>query len=93
MLNFKNTLIVGFLLIEIIIFVAVYFYGSYGMRQLQLAKKEQELFMQEVNELKKTVEKLEKQLSEWESDDFYKEKIARERLHLSKSNEHVYHLA
>jgi cell division protein FtsB len=91
-LNLRNILLVGFLVIEALIFGIVYLFGTYGVQQLKVAKKDYELFVQEVNILKQDVEKLEKQLQAWQSDDFYKEQIARERLHLSKPNEHIYHL-
>jgi len=92
-LNFKNIMLIGFLIAEIVIFGIVYLFGSYGIRQLKIAKNEQKAFILEVEELKKHVEKLEKQLQEWEKDSFQKEKMARERLHLSKPNEHIYHIS
>lgn len=92
-LNFKNSLIIGLLVAEIAVFGAVYLFGSYGIRQLKIAKNEQNSFAQEVQELKDHVQKLEKQLHDWEKDSFYKEKMARERLHLSKPNEQIYHLS
>lgn len=92
-LNLKNILLIGFLIAEIVIFGAVYLFGSYGIRQLKIAKNEQKAFVQEVQELKAHVSQLEKQLQEWEKDGFHKEKMARERLHLSRPNEQIYHLS
>jgi len=92
-LSFKNMLLVGLLAIEIIIFGMMYFFGNYGIKQLNLARSENDVLLQEVNELKNNVQKLEKQLQDWQDDSFYKEKIARERLHMSKSNEQIYHLS
>ena len=92
-LNLKNILLIGFLITEIIIFGIVYLFGSYGIRQLRITKNEQKAFIQEIAELKKHVTSLEKQLQEWEKDSFQKEKMARERLHLSKPNEHIYHIS
>lgn len=92
-LNFKNIVLISLLVAEILIFGAVYLFGSYGIKQLKVAKNEYQAFAQEVTELKKHVESLEKQLQEWEKDGFHKEKMARERLHMSRPNEHVYHLS
>lgn len=92
-LNLKNILLIGLLIIETIIFGAVYLFGSYGIKQLNNAQKEYNQFAQEVLELKNHVKKLESQLKEWENDSFNKEKMARERLHMSKPNEHIYHLS
>jgi|DEB19_MinimDraft_3_1074340.scaffolds.fasta_scaffold98607_2 cell division protein FtsB len=92
-LNLKNILLVGFLIAEIVIFGVVYLFGSYGIRQLKIAKHEQKAFALEVEELKSHVLKLEKQLQDWEKDSFQKEKMARERLHLSRPNEQIYYLS
>jgi cell division protein FtsB len=91
-LNFKNIVLVGFLLIEIMIFGAAYLFGKHGIKQVKLAQAENEQLLEEVQALKQSVEKLEKQLSDWETNSFYKEQIARERLNLSKSNEQIYYL-
>ena len=93
MKNIKNKLIIGLLVIEVVIFVIVYLFGNYGIKQLEIAKKENQVLQVEVDELKKGVEKLEGQLQNWESDNFHKERVARERLHMSRPNEHTYHLA
>ncbi len=91
-LNLKNILLIGFLIAEIVVFGAFYLFGNYGIRQLKVAKKENEQLLQEVQALKNSVENLEKQLQEWEQDGFPKEKMARERLHMSRPNEQIYHL-
>ncbi len=92
-LNFKNIVLIGLLVAEIVVFGVVYLLGSYGIGQLKIAKNEQAVFAQEVQELKEHVQKLEKQLHDWEKDGFHTEKMARERLHLSRPNEQIYHLS
>lgn len=92
LLDFKNIVLIAILLIEIVIFGAAYLFGKHGIGQVKLAQAKNEQLFEEVQILKQGVEKLEKQLQEWKSDSFYKEQIARERLHLSKPNEHIYYL-
>lgn len=91
-LSFKNIVLISFLLVEAIIFGAAYLFGKHGIKQIKVAQAENEQLLQEVQALKQVVEKLEKQLQDWESNSFYKEQIARERLHLSKPNEQIYYL-
>jgi cell division protein FtsB len=92
-LSLKNVVLIVFLALEIIVFGYIYFWGNYGIKQLKLAQKEQELLDEEVGELRYKVELLSKQLQDWQKDGFHKEKIARERLHMSRSNEQIYHLS
>ena len=92
-LSLKNIVLVVFLVLEIVIFGYVYFWGNYGIKQLKLAQKDQDLLETEVLELHHKVEILAKQLQDWEKDGFHKEKIARERLHMSRPNEQIYHLS
>ena len=89
---FRNVLLVGLLVVEIAIFGFVYLFGNHGINQLKIVQEENQSLLNEVNELKSEVKGLEKQFDEWKSDDFYKEKIARERLQMSRPNEHIYHL-
>ena len=91
-LGFKGIFLIIFLIIETLVFGWIYFFGEHGISQLKLAKIENELFAQEVYELQKNVEKLENQFQVWQNDDFYKEKMARERLHMSKAGEQIYNL-
>lgn len=91
-LSLKNIVLVVFLVLEIVIFGYVYFWGNYGIKQLKLAQKDQDLLEAEVLELHHKIEILSKQLQNWEKDGFHKEKIARERLHMSRPNEQIYHL-
>jgi cell division protein FtsB len=86
-------LIIGLLVVEMVVFGIAYLFGNYGIKQLEVAKKENQVLQVDVDDLKKGVEKLEGQLRDWESDNFHKEKVARERLHMSRPNEHTYHLA
>lgn len=92
MSKIKKILIFTLLLAEVVIFGLVYLFGNHGIKQLRAMQKENQDLQLEVDNLKLDLARLEEQLSLWESDAFYKEKIARERLHLSRSNEQVYHL-
>lgn len=85
-------LLIVILLLEIVIFGVIYLFGKNGIKQLKQGKIENEQLICELQELKQVVQKLEKQLQDWETNSFYQEQIARERLHLSKPNEQIYYL-
>lgn len=91
-INLRNVLIIGLLVAEVVIFGFVYLFGSHGIKQLETAKKENLALQVEVDELKISVQELQNKLQNWETDNFHKEKVARERLHMSRPNEHTYHL-
>ena len=91
-LNFKSIVLISILFTEVVIFGIAYLFGRHGIKQIKLAQIENEQLFSELQVLKETVAKLEKQLREWESNSFFKEQIARERLHMSKSNEQIYYL-
>ena len=86
-----RTILIGALLIgEIIVFGAVYLFGKSGIKQLRQAQQDNQQLAQEVAALKAEVASLQRQQQEFESDPFYKEKIARERLQMSRPNEQIY---
>lgn len=82
----------GLIGLEILIFGMFYFFSKHGLRELQRLSQENQELQVELEQLRADVSKLEQQLQIWQEDDFYKEKIARERLHLSKPGEQIYHL-
>lgn len=89
-MKLRTILIGGLLVVEIVIFGAVYLFGKSGIKKLQQAKQENEQLAQEVQALKAEVASLQRQQQEFESDPFYQEKIARERLQMSRPNEQIY---
>ena len=81
-----------FFMFEIFIFVAIYFFSAQGLRVLQGMQKENEHVYEEVAYLKNEIAILEQEVAEWESNSFYKEKIAREELQMAKKGDEVYFL-
>lgn len=80
------------LLAEVVIFGSAYLFGEHGIKQLKQLKNENEKLDSQLEQLKQEIGSLENQLQAWETNSFYQEQVARERLHLSKPNEQIYYL-
>ena len=84
----KRTIIIGLLSLEIIIFLLIYIYGSYGLREISVLKKEN-------NQLQGTITQLQQDIADCKveleniSHPFYKEKIAREQLQMAHKDDIV----
>ena len=81
-----------FFIVEIVIFVGIYFFSAQGLRVLQGMEKENEQVYQKITYLEKEIAVLEEEITEWERSSFYKEKIAREQLQMAKQGDEVYFL-
>jgi len=87
---YKRTILRLFFAVEIVIFVSVYLFGGNGLQYLTRLKSENNSLYFEIVSLKKDITELEKQIEDWQSNDFYKEKYARERLQMAKKGEMIY---
>lgn len=79
-----------FLLVEIIIFASVYFFGKNGYQLIKEINKKNLKIESEILKLKKEINDLELQINQWNKDPYYKEKIAREKLQMAKQSEELY---
>lgn len=92
MMRIKRVVLRLFLLLEVVVFGYIYLFGNNGLHALTKLKQETVLFEQEVDQLAREVTSLEDEIETWESDDFYKEKIAREQLQMARKNDEIYML-
>jgi cell division protein FtsB len=91
-MKFKAYLLRLFLLGEIVIFGAVYFWGEDGVNRYNKICEENRKIEQDIIVLKKEVQDLEAQLSAWQTDPFYKEKVAREQLQMARAGEELFYI-
>ncbi len=82
-----------FLLGEVVLFGYIYLFGNNGLQALNQLKHETNMFEQTVTQLAGEVDALETEIIEWEQNDFYKEKIAREQLQMAHKNDEIYYLS
>ena len=89
-MKLRTIIIGGLLVVEAVIFGAVYLFGKSGIKELQRSRRENEALSREVESLRSEIASLQKQQQSFTDDSFYKEKIARERLQMSRPNEQIY---
>ncbi len=79
-----------FFVIEILCFFGFYFFGAQGLLQLESRKKYNQKIIQDIENLQGLLKELELSISEWQTDEFLKEKMAREQLYVARPHETVY---
>jgi len=87
---YKRTIVRLFFTLEVIVFVGVYLFGGSGLQYLRVLRNENEKLKNEIVKLEADVKSIELQIASWQSDDFYKEKIAREKLQMAKKGDEIY---
>lgn len=75
---------------EILIFSWFYYAGANGLCAVQELSKENCEVEMSITQVKKEIEDADKAITCWSSDDFYKEKMAREELHMAREDEKIY---
>lgn len=88
----KRTFLRAFFVIEVVIFIFMYLFGAQGIRVLRQLQRENGALGNEIRQLNEQVEALELKTAAWQADSFYKEKIARERLHMARKNDLVFYV-
>lgn len=86
----KKGLLRLFFTAEIIIFSWFYYYGSRGVCSVQGLDQENCQLTQNIAELKQEIEEVDYQIIAWNSDPYFKEKIAREQLQMAYSFDEIY---
>ncbi len=80
---------IGFLA-EALIFCWVYFLGPQGMRTVWHMRQENGIAQKMIKEVTQEVAQLEKEIVQWRTSAFYKEKYAREQLQMARAGEVIY---
>ena len=80
------------LLAEMLAFAHIYFFGNNGIQALQQQKNVVEDLKKDIIELNKEVEQLEKEIYAWNTNDFYKEKVAREQLQMARKGDELFYI-
>jgi len=80
------------LCMEMAAFGYMYLYGKNGLQLLQQQKKELELLQMQIVQLQKETDLLEADIYVWQTNDFYKEKIAREQLQMARKGDKLFYI-
>jgi len=86
---YKRTILRMFFVVEIFIFVGVYFLGGNGFQYLNRLRGENRELYSQIMELKHEIAGLENDVADWNGNDFYKEKIAREKLQMARKGDQI----
>ena len=78
--------------VEIVSFAGSYLWGSHGRPLLQTLKHENNELAVTVAAMEAEIAQLQKHATAWQSNTLYKERVAREKLHMAKEGEVVYYL-
>lgn len=76
---------------EMIVLGVFYLWSPHGVQSVTRLTHECEEVEQQIINVKHAIAALEREVDEWESEPFYKEKIAREQLQMARKNEVIYH--
>lgn len=90
MKNFKKTFLRAFFLVEAIMFTGMYFFGAQGLKTLNQLHDAQDKVDSDIHQLTREVTTLESEIVAWNNNAFFKEKVARESLHMARNNETIY---
>lgn len=75
---------------EIFLFALFYYYGAHGLRVVNQLKQENQLLELQMAQVKQEIALLEQEINTWRTEPFYKEKLAREQLNMSRDDEEIY---
>lgn len=77
--------------LEIIVFFGNYLVSNNGLRAIMALQQENAQLIQEIDIIKKDVQKKEDELILWHTHPYYREEAARRQLHMARRNELVYY--
>jgi cell division protein FtsB len=79
-----------FLLSELLIFGSIYFWGVDGRPKVYKLCVENSILEKEIKVLNKEIEEIENEKLAWNTDPFYKEKVAREQLQMARKDDEIF---
>jgi cell division protein FtsB len=92
MLSVKKIGMRFLLMIEMLLFGYLYFFGHNGIQLLQQQRAEVVALHNKIIQSRAQVEQLENAIYAWQTDDFYKEKIAREQLQMARKGDELFYV-
>lgn len=92
MKTFKRTMLRVFFAVEVCVFVGVYLFGPSGLQTMVRLERENSHLDDEICQIQADLDGWKDKIAVWQSDDFYKEKIAREQLQMARSGDEVFYL-
>jgi len=91
-MNIKKIAIRFLLCIEMFVFGYLYVCGKNGLHKLQEQKNEIVALQVRMTQLQQDIDILTADIHVWQTDDFYKEKIAREQLQMARKGDKLFYI-
>lgn len=81
-----------FLVLEMTTFGYLYFFGNNGIQILNKQCAGVVDLERNIGQLKNEIEHIEQEMYAWQTDDFYKEKVAREQLQMARKGDELFYI-
>jgi cell division protein FtsB len=91
-MSIKKIFIRFILCAEMCVFGYIYLFGKTGLQLLSVQKKELIFLELQSAQLQKEIDILESDIYVWQTNDFYKEKIAREQLQMARKHDKIFYI-
>jgi cell division protein FtsB len=92
MIQVKKIFMRLLLVAEMAVFGYLYFFGTNGISVLQKQREVVSDMQKNIITLKKEIGQLEHEIYAWQTDDFYKEKVAREQLQMARKGDELFYI-
>jgi cell division protein FtsB len=92
MVRVKKAAMRLFLILEMVAFGYLYIAGKNGMQSLGNQRSAVVVMEHKIAQLNTEVVSLEKEIYVWQTDDFYKEKVAREQLQMARKGDELFYI-
>lgn len=89
-MNIKQTIVRGLFLVECVVVLGNYFFGTHGLHAIFATQQEIKKIEQAVAVEQKKLSELEYDLQIVQHDDFYAEQYAREKLAMAREDDEIY---
>lgn len=90
MKRLKRKILRIFFGLEIFVFALAYCFGSQGLYNLHALKRENATLAKDIFAVEVEIADLAIQVGAWQTEPFYKEKLAREHLHMARADEEIF---
>src|SRR5579872_637638 len=91
-MNAKKLFVRLLLCFEMCVFGLLYIVGKNGLQLLQKQKQELQQLNTHMLQLQSDISLLENDIHVWQTNDFYKEKIAREQLQMARKGDKLFYI-
>lgn len=88
----KHIIIRALFALELCICMWAYLFGMHGWHRLMELRKECTHMQSTIMNKQQDIQAVQEQITAWTGDSFYKEKMAREQLHMARQDDLIYYL-